>query len=1114
MGNPAQKQVSPSEGRRITARNRATVDANSHWKELLAEKAPDLVAEKPGAGLSRKVCEEVWLAVQKERPEADLLRVRQAFRLQLKELAAKTGGTVVMPPPMSVIRRDQSPFANDALISIRKLNLLLLAFHSDLKKGTDFDYEAAMFRTLVKRFKNQDPEVVIARRHQTLTLGRIVFSAIVNGGMLLRQYYPMLPAMLYDKLQAHGDYAWLSFPLPQSGSNDHDEDTDGANDPDLSVRRWILDPLTLGLVTRWRLDQPIAECRNAAENIKTSDALKAYLSYLRSRVKQEYGEAPQLTTRTLFNAARARLSLYLPQVEVKFLSSLTEGSSMSERSWWRFAHDLQVQFTSPRADEEQSGQAAVDAERIESGFSGQEADFYSTQESLIKALNRCLIDPSEPDRFQENNLAAREIMEILRSRESDMAPIINAWYRWITFKLTRASKAQGRIATSSARRYTIRLGLRLVEVGAEMSIEGTSGGDWEEFYQDVLDAIESDNDRVAAVGTLQQFHQFLMVYYDVPPATIAGQTGTGSRPRISLVTEQDYQRLLVALGGDNGVDGDKNHGISHHQRVLRLIAILMFRIGLRPAEILGLKYRLFHGASRRSLRNGTADPILYLKVTSGAKLKSSSAVRQIPLAWFLKPDELKEFTQYLADREDAYRADAKKNMLILSTTKNNNDRLKLRESLGVLTELLRSLTGDPTIVAYSLRHSCLTHLFAALYLPRSPFLRNGHLPREAIYSISTMAGHLDPVITLQFYIHLQDWVAHQILAELQEDLPLATWSTLANIDYKSLEQRRRRRARAGDKDPQWLDFSRQAIRKLECPLPDTQSGEDVEIPSLEFPERTLLDLEMDDINAMLLSGRRSFSDQKRAEFFDLPVEQVRAFFQHSRGLARELSEAYSAKKRFRNLKIKSYLHTPEMFRRPQPGQLGPAPPNTRQERTEADRIYKLLGNRANGLDLEPGVVKDKILKPVRSLLAAQSRSESVIRATSAEQFVSHIKTLRELHIDQTRIEVGIESLPQSKPVNSGQWIKHLCSLAGSQKLRVTSGHEDLTRRSRHHPEFGIVKIRVLELAAPEAGEPKSEARDRVGTRAGAGWRVGCFYSCAALAALMALPLDWFATEEA
>lgn len=1121
MGNAAQQPLKSKDELREQRQVRARARAIALVERLLLEKAPELVAKKAKAGLSRDDSESIVVSLGDQLEGTFYLDARKHLRERLKTLREVTGGQVVLPPPATRIKRDKSPFAGEAFNLAARLEILTQQFHQELKHGLDFDHDAASFNSLVKRFKNQEPESVIGRRQQTLTIGRIVFSAITNGGMLHRRFYVQLPKMLCDHLRAHGDHAWLSFPLQNMDPKSDEAGLFDPTDPDQPVRRWFVDPVTLGLAARWRIDQSIEDCRLAAERVKTADALKAYLSYLSTRVRTNSGQAPRLTTKNLFDAAATRLSLYLPQIMVRYLKSVTEGSSLSERSWWRFANDLQVHYTSPRQDESESGPAMVDAPLITQRFAGDEAEFFALQESLIKILNQCLADPARPDETADNHVAAQAIRTTLEKRGSEMAPILNAWYRWVMWKLTRASKAQGRIVTSSANRYTVRLGNALIEIGAEMSIEDASESDWEAFYQDVLDSLKSNTDRTKAVDTLLQFQEFMWASFDVPLVTIEGQSGSRSRPRICLVNDNDYRRLMTVL--DNGEQP------SHRRQMLRLIAMLMYRVGLRPREIIGLEYRLIQGASRNSLEAGTAYPVLYLRVTSQEKLKTSSAVRQIPLPWFLTPAELAEFNQHLAQRLRAYRAKDQRSMLILSTARNNNQPLSQAESLSSLTHLLRLITDDPAMVAYSLRHSCFSHLFEALLSPDrkregcrgSQLLRNGHTPREVAYSISSLAGHLDPVITLQFYVHMQDFVAYKTLAKNQVDLPLAIWSTLEGINLDSLEQRRRRlaldREQKKEKDenknednnemPQWLDTSRQLIRKLKCPMPKMRLGKDAPLPSIEFPERTLLELDMDDINALLLSGQRSYSYQARAEFFDLPARQIRAFFDHSQRLAGKISEAYSAKQQFRNLKVKSHSQIPEMFRRPQPGRFGPAPPNTRAERAEAGRIYKLLGNRALTLGFEPETVQKQILRPIRGILAAHARSESIIRANSAEQFQLFISTLRGLLIQQNRIEIEIESLPKIEPVDAKQWIKHLRKLAGAHKLRAAAGQEKLTRRSRHYPDFGIVKIRVLEVATAEVGELKRDARRRVGDRAGAGWRVGCFYACSALAALMDLPLD-------
>ena len=69
----------------------------------------------------------------------------------------------------------------------------------------------------------------------------------------------------------------------------------------------------------------------------------------------------------------------------------------------------------------------------------------------------------------------------------------------------------------------------------------------------------------------------------------------------------------------------------------------------------------------------------------------------------------------------------------------------------------------------------------------------------------------------------------------------------------------------------------------------------MEIPTLDIPERTLLDLNMDDTNELGLSNHRSHSDQVRAEIFDLPVEQIHGFSKHCRSLAGKESGAHAKK---------------------------------------------------------------------------------------------------------------------------------------------------------------------------------------------------------------------------
>lgn len=1091
---------------RATARRRALTLTD----ELLDQFAPDLAAGKPGAGLSREQSAKIVDSLEEGVSTGQLRSCRKYLRSKLRQLAAQTGGEVVEPPREVYVRRDESPFAGDAMTLVRDLNVLVDQFLADVQTDLPKSASKATKPGQDETTANEDPEE--AKRRCRHTLGRILFSAIVNGGLinesLLRQ---LLPA-LCDSLQGRNECAWVSFPLDPVGEEDDDDDAeveDGDEDKpdidhlDVPVRRWFLDPVTLGLVTRWKALRTLMDCRLDLEQTTAHIALRSYLSYLRKQASTSTGSkvGKPWATRILIRAARARLSLHLPQVLVRFLSSSSAGQSMTERSWWRYKYDLRVPTKAREPlDPDLTAELAAQTQRIKHRFQGHPSSFYKLQDELLELLRQCLSQPGYPKKTVPNKTAVRAIEDVLKARQADMSSLLYTYYRWICWKLDRPSKASGRIRTVSAQRYTSRLGRALIALGTELEIEGLSASDWEEFYDDVIDSLESANDRRKAYGNLRDFHSFLMITVNAPQVAINGQVDASSRGRATLITDADYRQVLEVL--------EQPSGQVHWARDLRLIVMLMYRIGLRPHEIVDLEYGHFHGCSLQSLRKGTAEPALYLKARSQETLKTRSAVRQIPLCWFLRDEELAELQSYLYDKLSTYRDSNPEKAIIFTPELGSNNKIPEKATFGLITDLLRKVTGDQNVVAYSLRHSCLTNLFFQLFLPHS---RDGGLPREATYALSALAGHLDPDISLQTYIHLQDYAAHLHLRTLLADqTSVPFWAALEGKPPKTLLQRQyvsRKRNRGHSSEPaqpQWLDISQRLVTELALETPKGRRRSKVKLPEQEFEARSLLDLDIITLHALFVSMHRAHSKEARARLFDLPVWQIESLVKTSKRLGEYKSEPIAGKAGSRILSNKPKdRKLPARFRKPQPGVLAPAPPNYwREEMEEANRIHRLLIKRARELRLDRKQVLEKILEPIRDLLFAHSRSESVVRITSAEQFVASITTLRSLNIPPKRIEVEIEALPSQGMPDAESWTRQLLRIGKSRKLGMNEHNSEVSRRSRKYSEFGIVKLRVLELSKPEVGELARNAKGRVGNRAGAGWRVGCFYSIAGLTALL------------
>lgn len=1106
MGNSAKPVdlLSGSEFRRqvrATARRRALALVD----QLITQVAPDLSSGQPGAGLTREQSMKIVEDLQADVSAGQLRSCRKYLRAKLRQLAAQTKGEVVEPPRETYVRRDESPFAGEALSLIRGLNALLAQFAADIQDelpGSDSTARGSV---------DCGPETPAeAKARCRLALGRILFSAVVNGGLvherLLRQ---LLPALCVD-LQGRGDYAWVSFSLDgpdetESAGEEDDDDDDDKQSPDvldLHVRRWFLDPVTLGLVTRWRASRALDGCRRDLEVTTAHQALTSYLSYLRKRGLPPGGAKVGRSwgPRLLIKAARARLSLYLPQVLVRFLSSLSAGQSMSERTWWRYRFNHWVPGES-RQDPgpDLTTELAAETQPLKHEFRGNVLAFYRLQEELLEILRQCLSQPKELKNSVKAACAVRAIEGVVKQRRNDLSPLLFSYYQWILWKLSRPSKRQGRIRVVSAKRYTSRLGRALIALGTELSPAEMNPSDWEEFYDDVLESLESPVDRRKARGNLRDLHDFLMITINAPQVAIDGDASAGSRGRATLITDEDYGLALEAL--------EQSSGQAHRSRVLRLIVILMYRVGLRPHEIVELEYGHFHGCGLSALRARSARPVLYLKARSRGDLKTRSAVRQIPLYWFLQDSEMEEFQAYLYDKISNYREDKLETAVLFTTQLGSNDAIPKKEIFGLVTDLFRQVTGDQNVVAYSLRHSCLSNLFLEISRPRS---QNIPVPREATYALSTLAGHLDPDVSLGTYIHLQDYAAHLQLRAFLADQPIAFWASLEGKRASSLHQRRSRSG-AGNDDadndsgcPQWLDTSRRLIRKLDLGRPTARPRQKVELPEQAFEPLSLLDLDIETLHALFFSHLRNHSEEARARLFDLPSWQIKSLTTTSVRLGGYESAPIAGESNSRTLrKLPKGRKLPARFRRAQPGMMAPAPPNyRREEMAEAQRIHKLLIKRAQELRLDKSRVLETILKPVRDLLFAHSRSESVIRITSAAQLISTITTLRSLNIPPGRIEIEIEALPSSDMPDAGRWMRKLHQLSKSRKLKMGATNARVTRRSRKYPEFGILKLRVLELAKPNVGESIRNARDRSGERAGSGWRVGCYYALVVLTSLL------------
>lgn len=1077
--------------KRREARQSARSQAVAHAEQIFQQMLPDFANRKVGASVSQKECMALMEKLREEIDPSQLKSVRIFIRRRIEKISEQAELEAFLPPREIYIRRDASPFANDAFHLVKRLSRLRNAFKNDV--CNDLPQSHGQYE------RGPDEKAL------EIALGRVMFSAIVYGGLLIRAHTRQLLMEVFgDGLSGHDDCVWVSFADPGLDYQQMDL-------LDAPVRRWFLDPVTLGLVVHIKTG-PLAERITTKHLGRPYQYLSKYLRLLDKSTKT-YPEEKQLnwSVSLLIKASRANLSLSMPQPLVRFLGSKAEGQSMSERTWWRYKYD---RVLPKQQEEEEDGSltnlVAASTERVDYKYKGNKKTFFKRQEQLLRALRQCLFISGKSDSTATNAAAARAIDELVETHKEEMAPMLMAYSLWLKWKLTLTSTHEGRIRTVSARRYTSRLGHALISLGAEMDIDEANSDDWSEFYVEVIESLSTNRERNKAVGNLKQFHDFLMMVFDCPPASIGGQNRELSSCRATLVTEKDYQSVLASLDREGG----------HKLEMLRCILILAYRTGMRPKEIVSLEFQHIQGFEYFEQYRRISDVIIGLKSTSRKTLKTPSAVRQIPLRWFLTKEELEEVHTYLGKRLKSHKEGSPGRLVVFPKFPGELERVSQTEVFRLIGELLRQTTSDKLVVPYSLRHGFLSNLFLELMRPfgeKFPELRRGeNNVYEAVYSISTLAGQLDPEISLTTYIHTQDYTAHlNICRTLHCDHPPKLWAALENISVASVERRIDRQDKKHREEHGWdnqeckyqkyrfcmRNYARLA-KRLELKRPRSKRREKITLPSVILEERSIIDLDIAALYAMFCSMQRRHTNKARAELFGVPEEEVVNLGKWGLKLGAFKTSPPTGSESSRMLrKHPKGRKLPPVYQFAQPGSLAPAPPNySRTEFNEANRVYQLIVRRARNAKDGKGEIREKIINPVIGILKSFSRTEAAARITSKEQLWNAVQTLRDLRIDQTKIQLEIESLPDDEAIDYKAWELELRKMSASHKLQMHGNNRKVDARSRKYPDFGIVRLQVLEAPKPRAGESISDARKRIGSKGGSGWRVGCYYALVAVSA--------------
>jgi integrase len=239
-----------------------------------------------------------------------------------------------------------------------------------------------------------------------------------------------------------------------------------------------------------------------------------------------------------------------------------------------------------------------------------------------------------------------------------------------------------------------------------------------------------------------------------------------------FITHEEYLKILRRIDECwNASDSPRR------RRMIRLIVVIAFRLGLRGGEIQQL--RVGHLLVR-------GEPEILLWEIGDDQFKSRNARRRVPLRPLLSNDELEDLIDWRDERvaEEATGADRlfaipDENLRGVSHSLIEELNLFLREHSKVGTE-------DGFLHVHTLRHACQSWMFTAMTLAsgniaRSPFpdlphstawldLESerwkaiwGHPTAKAAFLQACLAGHGEFFTTARSYIHFFPWVLASFL---------------------------------------------------------------------------------------------------------------------------------------------------------------------------------------------------------------------------------------------------------------------------------------------------------------------------------------------------------------
>lgn len=288
-------------------------------------------------------------------------------------------------------------------------------------------------------------------------------------------------------------------------------------------------------------------------------------------------------------------------------------------------------------------------------------------------------------------------------------------------------------------------------------------------------------------GRLRAFHDHQRINFDAPYVYFPW----GSNRQVvkaNIVSPRVYHAMKEYVQSSNlGID---------QKQLCFVVLALAYRTGMRINEIIGIK---INDITDIGCINGQVveAPKIILKPNRYRRLKSSNAKRVIPIDKLLKTDELQPFITFY------YQQKRLKRRYLFSQGSGDQPlpSVFFSNMMKIIWDRLLIIHG---FTFHSLRHTAISQL--ALLLSSSPLaqvmtdydkdhsdaiveaLLANNKEKGMWFGLASLAGHLTPDTTFEYYIHTAHLLAGWQMSQAKLVLPITVFEMVTGIGYQTVNR--------------------------------------------------------------------------------------------------------------------------------------------------------------------------------------------------------------------------------------------------------------------------------------------------------------------------------------